>query len=87
METSVVTIKGQIVVPAKIRKKFNIKKGTKVAFIEQNGRLIVQPLDKDYFESLAGILGTKGDMLQSLMEDKKRERELCRPRCWTAMPS
>lgn len=76
METSVVTIKGQIVVPAKIRKKFNIKKGTKVAFIEQNGRLIVQPLDKDYFESLAGILGTKGDMLQSLMEDKKREREL-----------
>ncbi len=76
METSVVTIKGQIVVPAKIRQKFGIKKGTKIAFIEQNGKLIIQPLDKNYFESLAGILGTEGKMLKSLMEDKKREREL-----------
>lgn len=76
METSIVTVKGQIVVPAKIRKKFGIKKGTKIAFIEQNGKLFIQPLDKGYFESLAGVLGTDGDMLKSLMEDKKREREL-----------
>lgn len=76
METSVVTVKGQIVVPCKIRKKFGIKKGTKIAFIEQQGKLIIQPLDKSYFESLAGMLGTEGDMLKSLMEDKKRERQL-----------
>jgi AbrB family looped-hinge helix DNA binding protein len=76
METSVVTVKGQIVVPAKIRRKFGIKRGTKVAFIEQNGKLMIQPLDKSYFESLAGILGTGGKMMKSLMEDKKNEREL-----------
>jgi len=76
METSIVTVKGQIVVPAKIRKKFGIKKGTKIAFIEQNNKLIIQPLDKSYFETLAGMLGTEGDMLKSLMEDKKQEREL-----------
>jgi AbrB family looped-hinge helix DNA binding protein len=76
METSVVTIKGQIVVPVKIRRKFGIKTGTTIAFIEQNGKLIIQPLDKSYFESLAGILGTEGKMLKSLMEDKKKEREL-----------
>jgi AbrB family looped-hinge helix DNA binding protein len=76
MDTSVVTTKGQIVVPAKIRRKFGIKKGTKIAFIEQNGKLIIQPLDKSYFESLAGVLGTEGKMLKSLMDDKKREREL-----------
>jgi len=76
METSVVTVKGQIVVPVKIRRKFGIKKGTKVAFIEQNGKLMIQPLDKSYFESLAGILGTGGKMMKSLMEDKKKEREL-----------
>ena len=40
METSVVTVKGQVVVPANIRRKFGIKKGTKIAFIEQNGKLI-----------------------------------------------
>ena len=76
METSVVTVKGQVVVPVNIRRKFGIKKGTKIAFIEQNGRLLIQPLDKNYFESLAGILGTEGKMLKSLMEDKKRERDL-----------
>jgi AbrB family looped-hinge helix DNA binding protein len=76
METSVVTVKGQVVVPAKIRRKFGIKKGTKIAFIEQNGKLLIQPLDKNYFETMAGILGTNGDMLKALMEDKKREREL-----------
>ena len=76
METSIVTVKGQIVVPVKIRRRFGIKKGTKVAFIEQNGKLMIQPLDKSYFESLAGILGTSGKMMKSLMEDKKKEREL-----------
>lgn len=76
METSVVTIKGQIVVPSKIRNKYGMKKGTKVAFIEDDGKLIIQPLDKNYFENLAGMLGTDGDMLKSLIEDKKREREL-----------
>jgi AbrB family looped-hinge helix DNA binding protein len=78
METSIVTVKGQIVVPAKIRRKFGIKKGTKVAFIEKEGKLIIQPLDKNYFESLAGILGTEGKMLKSLLGDKKKERELCK---------
>lgn len=76
METSIVTVKGQIVVPAKIRRKFGIRKGTKIAFIEQHGKLIIQPLDKSYFDSLAGVLGTEGKLLKSLMEDKKREREL-----------
>ena len=76
MDTSVVTTKGQIVVPAKIRRRFGIKKGTKIAFIEQNGKLVIQALDKSYFDGLAGVLGTEGKMLKSLMEDKKREREL-----------
>ncbi len=76
METSIVTVKGQIVVPVKIRRRFGIKRGTKVAFIEQNGKLMIQPLDKSYFESLAGILGTNGKMMKSLMDDKKRERDL-----------
>ena len=76
METSVVTTKGQVVIPAKIRRKFGIKKGTRVAFIEQDKKLIIQPLDKNYFESLAGIIYTKGKILKSLMEDKKKEREL-----------
>lgn len=76
METSVITSKGQIVIPVKIRRKYGMKNGTKVAFIEQDDKLIVQPLDKEYFNKLAGILDEKGKMLKSLMEDKKKEKEL-----------
>jgi AbrB family looped-hinge helix DNA binding protein len=75
METSVVTASGMITVPVRIRRKFGIKKGTKVAFIEQDGKLIMQPLSKDYFTKMAGILGTKGKLLKALMEERKRERE------------
>ncbi len=76
METAVVTSKGQIVIPVKIRRKLGIKSGSKVALIEQGDKIIMQPLDKEYFNKIAGILGEKGKMLKSLMEDKKKEREL-----------
>jgi len=76
METSVVTVKGQIVIPAKIRRKFGIKNGARVAFVEQQGKLTLQPLNKAYFANLARVLGTKGKLLRSLMESKKKEREL-----------
>ncbi|MFZ1080644.1 MAG: AbrB/MazE/SpoVT family DNA-binding domain-containing protein [Candidatus Kryptoniota bacterium] len=75
MEIAVVTTKGRIVVPSRIRKKLGIKKGTKIGFIECDGKLIIQPLKKRYFLSMAGILGTNGDMLKALMEDKRRERK------------
>jgi AbrB family looped-hinge helix DNA binding protein len=75
METSVVTAKGMITVPVGIRRKFGIKKGTKVAFIEQHGKLIMQPLNKDYFMKMAGILGTKGKLLKALLEQRQEERE------------
>jgi AbrB family looped-hinge helix DNA binding protein len=75
METSVVTANGMTTVPVRIRRKFRIKKGTKVAFIEQDGKLVLQPLDKDYFMKMAGILGTKGELLRALMEERKSERQ------------
>jgi AbrB family looped-hinge helix DNA binding protein len=76
METSTLTIKGQIVVPSKIRRKLGLKKGSKIGFIESGDNVILQPLDKGYYKSLIGIGGTKGKALKSLLDDKKKEREL-----------
>lgn len=74
MDLAVVNSKGQIVIPVSIRRKYGIKNGSKVAFIEHEGKLIKQSLDKEYFNKLAGILNEKGKMLKSLMDDKKRVR-------------
>jgi AbrB family looped-hinge helix DNA binding protein len=76
MNTSVVTAKGQIVIPAKLRRKLGMKKGTPVSLSEQDGVIMVQPVTDEYLRSLQGILGTKGKLLKALLEEKKKEREL-----------
>jgi AbrB family looped-hinge helix DNA binding protein len=43
VETSVVPSKGQLVIPARLRRRFGIKKGTLVAFVKDGGHMIVQP--------------------------------------------
>ena len=74
METSVVTVKGQIVVPAKIRRKLKMEQGARVAIIEQEGGILVKLLDKNYFEHFAGILPTKGKATKALLEERRKER-------------
>jgi AbrB family looped-hinge helix DNA binding protein len=72
---STVTQKGQIVIPAKLRKKFGIRSGTKVAFIEEDERLLLQPLTADYIRSLRGVLKGDRSPLKILLEERKRDRK------------
>jgi len=75
MTTVVVTAKGQIVIPSKIRRRLNIKKGTKL-YVEQRGdELIIRPVTPTYFEKIAGILQTKGRLSKALLEERAKDRE------------
>ncbi|MBI3319080.1 MAG: AbrB/MazE/SpoVT family DNA-binding domain-containing protein [Candidatus Omnitrophica bacterium] len=76
METSVVTMKGQVVIPKKIRNIFHIKKGTHIHFEAGDGAIVLRPLTPDYFEKMAGVAGTGGKILKAFVEDKKKERDL-----------
>jgi AbrB family looped-hinge helix DNA binding protein len=77
METSV-TVKGQVVIPAKIRHRLGIKKGSRFHVEEINGEIILRPLTKEYFQRMSGIL-KGGGLLKGLeetrVEDLKREEE------------
>jgi len=75
-ELSTVTTKGQLVIPSKLRRKYSIKEGTQVAFIEQENRLVLQPLTAEFVRSLRGSLRGEPSALKALLEDRKREREL-----------
>jgi AbrB family looped-hinge helix DNA binding protein len=75
METSIVTQKGQMVVPARIRRKLKIKKGTRLVIIEQDDGFLVKPLDRKFFEHFAGILPSKGKASRALLEERKKERK------------
>ncbi len=76
MDKSVVTSKGQIVIPSKLRRKFGIKKGTQVCLYEREGEIVVRPLTDDYLRSLAGVIRTNGKLLKALIDEKAKEREL-----------
>lgn len=75
MPTAVVTTKGQIVIPSKIRRKYNIKKGTKLHIEENGAEIILKPVTPEYIEKLAGILGTKGKLTKLLLEERAKDRE------------
>lgn len=71
------TVKGQIVIPSKIRRKFGIKEGTRmqVDVDESAHRIILTPITRDYVQSLRGTYKNKG-LLTALASEKKRERDL-----------
>jgi AbrB family looped-hinge helix DNA binding protein len=78
-ETSTVTSKGQLVVPARIRRRFGIKPGTEVRFIEREGEIVFQPVTKEFIRSLQGSLRDEGpattELLRDRAADRKREEE------------
>jgi AbrB family looped-hinge helix DNA binding protein len=75
-EVSTVTTKGQVVIPSKLRRKYSIKKGTRVAFLEQENRLVLQPLTAEFIATLRGSLKGEPSALKALLECRKRERKL-----------
>jgi AbrB family looped-hinge helix DNA binding protein len=75
MNIATLSIKGQIVVPAKIRKKLGLTKGSKVAIIEEPAGFSVRPVKREYFEQFAGLLPGKGRAARALLNERRKERE------------
>ncbi len=71
------TVKGQIVIPASVRRKLGIKEGTRIQIEvdEEAAKIILTPITREYVHSLRGKYKGKG-LVKALMADKKREREL-----------
>jgi AbrB family looped-hinge helix DNA binding protein len=60
IEYATVKAKGQVVIPVEIRRKFQIDEGTRVAFLEDAGRLFIQPVTDDFIDGMKGILAGRG---------------------------
>ena len=76
METSVLTSKGQLLIPKRLRTKYGIKSGVKVIFEETKDGLIIKPMDEQYFESFAGILKGTGNLKEEMKKLKEEEAKL-----------
>jgi len=74
---SYATAKGQIVIPASLRRKFGIKEGTRIEIEadEKTQSIILKPITRNFVHSLRGKHKGRG-LLRALMAEKKIEREL-----------
>ncbi|MEA2067800.1 MAG: AbrB/MazE/SpoVT family DNA-binding domain-containing protein [Verrucomicrobiota bacterium] len=76
METAIVTTKGQMVVPAKVRRSLGIKPGTRVVVDLKKGSFEVRPITEAYIDSVQGMLKRKSGekpMTQELVEEHAAE--------------
>jgi AbrB family looped-hinge helix DNA binding protein len=70
------TSKGQLVVPAELRRKHGIEAGTKVAFLEdQFGRIVLQPITEQYIDRVMGCLADGPDLLAAWEKEHREERQ------------
>ncbi|MEK6660942.1 MAG: AbrB/MazE/SpoVT family DNA-binding domain-containing protein [candidate division NC10 bacterium] len=75
METAHVTSKGQLVVPSRIRRKYGIKPGTKICFIERGNEIVFQPVTPEYIRSVCGMLKSETSVTQELLKERARDKE------------
>ena len=65
---------GKLTLTRRILRKLGLADGAGPLFVHRKGKLVLLPLGKNYFDTMAGSLGTEGDMLKGLIREKKRER-------------
>ncbi len=72
---SYATVKGQIVIPSEIRKKYGIKAGTKIEIFDEGERIVLQPITREFIHRLRGKYKGQG-LMKALAEEKQQERKL-----------
>ena len=78
MDTAYVTSKGQLVVPSRIRRRFGIKPGTRINFVEEGDRIIFQPVTREYIRSFRGMFKLKPgekSVVEELLEERRAESD------------
>ncbi len=68
------TVKGQIVIPASLRRKYGIKNGTKIIVTDAGDAIILKPVTEQYLKNLQGSLKGKGG-LKMLAEERRKDKE------------
>jgi len=68
------TVKGQIVIPSRLRRKYGIKAGTRIDVMDEGSRIVLQPITREFIHGLRGVMKGAG-ALQILTEARRKERE------------
>jgi AbrB family looped-hinge helix DNA binding protein len=73
METNA-TVKGQVLIPVALRRKYGIKPGTKIQIYEEDGRIILQPITHEHIRRVRGMFKGSG-MLITMLAERRRDQD------------
>ena len=71
---SKVTSKGQVVIPKKLRGKYEIRSATAIRWIEKDQGILMVPESEDPIVAVRGMLKGSG-ILKAYLKEKKREKQ------------
>lgn len=75
---TVISSKGQVVIPAELREQFGLNKGTRATWTEEKGRLVLTPITERRLDEIMGSLRPgpgEPSAFEMLFEERERERK------------
>lgn len=72
--TAQFSVKGQIVIPSRLRKEYDIHNGTKARVVATPEGILIKPITREIVRSQFGKYKGR-DLLKALADEKKAERE------------
>ncbi|OGO31907.1 MAG: hypothetical protein A2136_08895 [Chloroflexi bacterium RBG_16_54_11] len=74
MTVHTISDKGWVVIPAELRKKYDLNPGTEVRIVDYGGVLAIIPAMQDPIRQAAGLLKTNKNLTDILLEEHRHER-------------
>lgn len=65
--------KGQVVIPAEIRRKYHIKPGSEMQIMEYGGIIYLVPPVEDPIAAACGLLPSNPSLSEKLLKERKKE--------------
>jgi AbrB family looped-hinge helix DNA binding protein len=75
---TVISSKGQVVIPAELREEFGLEKGTPATWSAEQGRLVLTPMTERRLREIRGFLKPASgapSMFEDLFAERERERK------------
>ncbi len=63
--------KGQIVIPAKLRRKYSIEQGTRLNVVDGDGEIILRPVLQDAVTQAKGLFRGGQSSIQELLKERR----------------
>lgn len=74
MQTATVSSKGWVVIPADLRRKYDIQQGQKLQIVDYGGLLSLIPIPEDPIRQARGALEGSSSLLEALRQEREEER-------------